>query len=195
MARPKLELDEGRAIKALLGRIGSPAPFLKQAGVLLVARTQAAFQKQRRVPGKAWLARSVPNVAGIVADLARGSSVKSRRFDARPALVDTGQLRNSITFRVAGRTTVEVGTRLPYASIHQTGGVSRQRITPRVLEGLAAFLKKRKDLSPVLGFLFRLRDRDLETRVPARPFLNLAPEDRRDLVTLWTRFLAARGVT
>lgn len=173
-------LRRGSRLAVLADRTRDRAPILKRIGTVIASRMQATFRTQGR--GRfPWRARSVPNVAGIVADLAKGATVKPRRFQDRPALIDTGRLRGSISFRVLGQQAVEVGSNVPYASLHHTGGVSVQEITPTVRRGLADFLRRRRDetLSRRLGFLFRA-DR-LETRIPARPFVFLTPQDRRDV--------------
>lgn len=173
------------------------APILDQIGALALARAQRAFREQRG-PGGAWPPRGVPNIAGIVADLASGGSIKSRRFDARPALRDTGRLLGSLAFRRIASNAIEVGTTVPYASLHQRGGESSQRVPRSIIEPLARFLRRtrkagrkagasqasrdRNDAAKRLGFLFHLArtGAPLITRVPARRFIGVTDEDRAE---------------
>lgn len=60
------------------------------------------------------------NVAALVNWTNEGGSILSRFFDRRPAIVGTGDLRNSMSATVSG-STVEHGSKLPYAGIHQYG--------------------------------------------------------------------------
>lgn len=178
---------------ALEGALEDLTPALEQIGVLLVAGAQRAFREQGR--GERWQERRVPNVFGIVSDLARGKTPPKRRFDRRPALVDTGQLRNSIDARVSGRDTVEVGTVVPYASLHQFGGTSTARVTPAARRGLARYLKtqrrrrknskaseadrSRASSALEIGWLFQVDV--LEAQIPARPFIEVTDTDREEI--------------
>src|SRR3990172_11172050 len=98
------EFRAGRKGMARLSAdLSNPARTLKRIGALLVAQGQRAFREQRFGSAK-WPARysgiSGPyvSVAGVLADVAKGSNPKARRFaDRVPALVDTGLLRRSLT--------------------------------------------------------------------------------------------------
>lgn len=153
-------------------------PLLQQIGALLTARTQAAFRQQGR-GGNRWAPRAVPNVAGIVSDLAAGKNPPARRFQPRPALVDTGRLRGSINWQLNGGDEVEVGTAVPYAAQHQEGGTSTLLVTQAVKDGLANLLRQKPQLEADLAFLFN-EDR-LDVDLPARPFLLITAKDERDI--------------
>lgn len=185
------EVREGDQVKLLLSGLGDTRRLLTKMGLLMVARAQQAFRDQRQYGGQPWPARAVPNVAGIVADLAKGSGVKSRRFDPRPAVVDTGLLRQSITYRVASDS-VQVGSVLPYFQLHQEGGTSRQTITDTVRTGLAKFLKQRPDLRSRLGFLFNVKE--LVTNVQKRPSVGVTPQLRADLHEVLVRAVLGQEV-
>jgi len=91
-------------------------------GALLTSRFQRSWRLQRSPSGDAWGPRLTPNVAGIVKDLNAGGFPKGRRFQPRPAVVDTGRLRGSLTWEVRGSELV-VGSRT-------RAGPSRSRSTP-----------------------------------------------------------------
>lgn len=184
-------------------------PLLKATGLYMVGQVQRAFTDQRR--GRvAWRERSVPNLAGIVRDLDEGGEIKSRRWDARPAVIDTGLLRGSIWFRrlTDGTVGIEVGTTVPYARKQQEGGPTTIEIGARAQERIKALLaaiertgkgkareiraagggkvKGQRGLADALRFL---RGRDsFELRIPARPYVTVEPEDIqaiRDMAAKW----------
>lgn len=174
---------EGRA-KRMRERLNDPTPILKKIGALLVADSQQSFKSQRL--GKIrWRRRSVPNVAGLVHDFAKGRKApKPRRFNERPALMDTGALSRSISFDVQGTKSVVVGSRLKYAKLHQTGGVSRtERITKEVQSRLADWLKTSsgKRWADRLGWLLNKKQtgKTHSIRIPRRPFLGLTTQTKR----------------
>lgn len=206
--------DEGaryRALKTAAGLVpfggpagtsGGLAGTMKQVGALMKARAQKAFVDQRRGAAE-WPARGVPNVMGIIADLHAGRVPPARRFEARPAGVDTGQLRASIAFRQVARDAIEVGSVLPYAGIVNWGGTSKSPvIDDTILSGLYRFLYgskskgirrgakgagldvSRKSAKKALGWLFGQKGKSIEVEVPPRPFVTLEPQDVRDIVQL-----------
>ena len=163
-------------------------PLLNQLGILLVAQAQKAFRVQQ-LGNERWPARQSPNVAGIVSDLNAGKSPPGRRFTDRPALIDTGRLRGSLTYRVDGRQVV-VGSALPYAALHQSGGKSDVELTPYGKRNLVKLLKRKPDLRQRLGWLFR-RPR-FTVQVRKRPFLGLTSETKREAEKVIGRFLRER---
>lgn len=169
-------------------------PLLKKIGMLGVAQAQQAFRNQRlgsiiwpeRYPGQ-----SGPfiNKAGAVADLSSGGRIKDRRFERRPAGIDTGELSRSMTYKVTGDDTVDIGSPLEYADRFHDGGESDQPITPAVRTALAKEMKRfrkqggdRYDAVRTLGFLFR---RDvLTTNAVARPFTGMTSATQRKIDSL-----------
>ena len=156
---------------------------LKQIGAFLLGRAQAAFTDQR-FDGKAWAERYPRqrpprlNVAGAIQDFARTSRLKKRRFEPRPAGMDTGSLRRSMSFRATPLPKgglVEVGSVLPYAGRVQFGGESRQPITATIKANMAKFLRSKqgRGFRPKLGPLFRRET--LITKAGARPFIGIRP--------------------
>lgn len=184
-----------------------PERLLKRIGVVMLAGSQAAFANQRfgsvvwpeRYPNQG--AGEKLNIAGAVKDLENGPRIKSRRYDARPAGRDTGDLMGRLTAQVRGGL-LEVGSDLPYATRFQSGGESRITITPQIKRNLSLFLKSKRRAAGReanrreragqpsgrgprggtpktleerrLGFLFTVGE--LVTKSPARPFAGITRE-------------------
>ena len=166
-----------------------PMPrLLKQIGALVSAKAQTRFKTQE-FGGLPWAARSVPNLAGAIADLATGPSVKRRRFDERPANVDSGNLRSSIDFRISGVDEVTIGSNLPYAGDAQFGGPSTIAITATVHKNLATYLARNPD-SP-LAVLLPLDELKIDRA--ERIFVGLDDDDRRKIRRLIEDTLSGGG--
>lgn len=184
-----------------------PDRLLLRIGTVMLAGSQAAFANQRfgavvwpeRYPNQP--AGEKLNLAGAVSDLATGPRIKSRRYDARPAGRDTGDLMGRLTAQVRGGL-LEVGSDLPYATRFHAGGESRITITPQIKRNLGILLKaKRREAGREanrraragqlsgrgprggtpktleerrLGFLFTVGE--LVTKSPARPFAGITRE-------------------
>ena len=128
--RVRTEVDRGDTLEGVEKILADPARLLTHIGLIGTAYAQQAFEEQRLgdIP---WAPRAVPNVAGIVRDVNSGKNPGPNRFEDRPALVDTGVLQSSIAHEVLDDDTVEVGTTVPYADVHQRGGtVDRPLLTP-----------------------------------------------------------------
>lgn len=168
-------------VAPLQERLANLRPLLTEIGVTLTAKSQESFRKQGYGRTK-WPGRMVPNVAGIVGDLNRNMRPPKRRFQPRPALVDTGKLRQSISFQV-GQTDVVVGTNLEYAAQQQEGGVSKVRLLKSSRKALAELLRERPELRKDLGWLFSKPK--FEVKIRPRRFVGYDNEDRatvRDLI-------------
>ena len=118
--------DEGDLMRGLGRGFADPRRLMKRLGFLIATRGKEAFADQRRGPF-VWKRRKVPNVPGILADLREGkTTIPNRRFEPRPALIDRGRLLADLSsneaVRAEGTFSVSVGSRLPYASLHQFGG-------------------------------------------------------------------------
>lgn len=206
-------------LRRLVDRVEDPAPLLKKIGLALLRESSAAFDKQAfgDIP---WLQR-YPNqgdpmvsYAGAVADLAKGQTIKPRRFERRPVLVDTNTLRRSLSpasgMLGSGKYWVEVGSNVEYAEKHQLGETSEQDVTETIKKNLGLWLKKirnkakrerkagvitektarQSEASEKLVFLFHTDK--LETTVAKRPFLGITPQGDRDIQRLMTEFFTAR---
>ena len=185
---------------------------LEIIGAILAQKSRDAFFNQalgeitwpERYPNQ-----SAPkvNIAGVLEDLNKGSTIKGRRFDARPALkgVSNPGLSGSIDHQVIGPDTVQVGPTIEYAGLMQLGGKSVQPVTPTAKAALRKWIAKRgkagkkdrakartpgtnplaRDVAkpdPIAKRLRFLLDVDqLETEVNPRPFLGIDDEDKRDI--------------
>lgn len=194
----QIELNVGSL--RVFGQIEAAAkdttPLMKQIGALNVEASQKAFEEQKfgrftwpeRYPNQGG---SKLNVAGALSDFNAGKkNPKPSRFEARPALLDTGHLQKSITYEVPNSTTEITGTAMHYANLHQHGGVSIQPITSTAKEGIKDWLfipssrkgpfvtwkyrKGREQYGNRLGAL--LFKSDLRTNVNKRPFIGMTEE-------------------
>lgn len=138
------EFDAGTVLRALGEVTANPGPLVRRMGLLVAVRARLAFQEQKRGP-VAWKERVTPNLPGILADLRKGSTPPERRFQPRPAGVDTGRLMNDVAsseaVRPDGRDAVKVGSRLPYASLIQFGGDVDIPIDDGLKERIGAYLR------------------------------------------------------
>ena len=180
----RVTFEQGAKLRRVNKNLDNPTKALKQIGVMMVAESQASF-KEQRFGRKAWRERSPINVFGIISDFAQGRrKPPARRFERRPALRDTGRLANSIAFAVKGKV-VEVGTTVPYASLHNFGGVSKsEKITSTVQKSLWSWLKKQDEsLKERLGWLLNddMVNEQLEQRVPKRQFVGITMETRKQI--------------
>lgn len=177
----RVTFSKGAKVARIEQKLENPADALKQIGALMVAESQRAFKKQSH-GGKPWEPRAPVNVFGIIADFHAGrQKPPQRRFERRPALRDTGRLSASINFRVSGKT-VEVGSNLPYAHVHNQGGeVESKPINSEVRSALYDWLKTQKlAMRRRLGWLLnkKFRDQKLKMNVPARRFVAITKRTR-----------------
>lgn len=191
-----------KKFEAIKNNIDNPGRILKQIGEMIRSRMQNAFVEQSRGAYK-WRERKTPNIMGILSDLELGTRVKKRRFDSRPALVDTGTLLRSFgrgerNIELTKKTRLEVGTPISYAPTLNIGGESSMRITKTMKKNLAKYLKRdrgrakrsdnlaiqqqSKDRNKQLGWIFK-KD-EVKTRIPARPFAIITPIDLKDSVAI-----------
>lgn len=182
---------------------------LRLIGVYAVAASRRAFREQRSPDGVPWAARypnqgaDPLNIAGAIEDLGTGARIKKRRYDMRPAGVDSGTLRGRVTFEVDGEE-LRIGSDVPYARRFHEGGIGRQRLDTAVLRNLMEFLRGRRRAArrgarrgargPRGGVPRTLEERRLgpifaaardtgywETDSKARPFVGLSQRDATDI--------------
>jgi phage gpG-like protein len=165
----------------LTRRLEHPVAILKRIGAMVASRSQARFNEQKGPDGEEWPERAVPNIPGILDDLQWGASVKSRRFDARPVLLDTGRLRQSINWQLLSENEVEIGTNIPYAADHQFGAEREIQITPTIHTNLMAWLRTTvgRPWKPWLSWL--LGETSIEFSIIPREFLGISDEDAEDI--------------
>ena len=137
-------------ILKLKAQLNNPEKILKQIGAMGAKSARQAFEDQglgefkwrERYPGQ-----SSPklNIAGALQDFLAGRpKPKDSRLRDKPALMDTGDLRNRMSFRLTGTYEVEWGTTQEYAAIHNWGsavmGPSIQAITEDAKKKIAEYL-------------------------------------------------------
>lgn len=158
---------------------------LNAAAAVLLAEVQAAFRAGGWRGGTPWPARRVPNVAGIVLDLAGGGQPKDRRFKERPVLVDVGRLRGEwFTTTDPEKGTVTLATNVPYAATLHGGGPAGP--FPGAARGSAIrgplfrWLKANPEWKEELGWLFGVA-RWSYKKLPARPLVEATPPVLEDV--------------
>ncbi|MDI6711471.1 MAG: phage virion morphogenesis protein [Bacillota bacterium] len=169
-------------VESMAARGRHTAPLMRHLGMIMLQSTAQNFEAGGRPePWKPWspLTRKVYEGQAVARARAtgrwqrageRGRRSIERRYVERwvggaKILHRSGDLKKSI---VLGRVTdayVEIGSSLPYARIHQLGGVVRPKNTGRLFVPAGD------------GFLL-LR----QATIPARPFLVFQDEDRRAVV-------------
>lgn len=193
---PFRPFKKGDKIARLAAKLKNPKEALKILGLMMVSDSQKAFVDQA-YGGKKWPPRGRINVMGILADLSLGKTVAKRRFDQRPALIDTGFLRNSIASKVIGNA-VEVGTKVDYAEVHQKGGrVKSEIVTKKIQAALWSWLKKKANAKwkPDLGWLLnkKFRNKRLDGKVPARPFIGVTKQTKGYIKQIIVEMLEVQG--
>lgn len=210
MGEPGATLDPGEDLSRLNRGVGQRPPgnggtplspaddpirnALTQIGALLTGRAQARFREQK-FGGVNWVARKVPNIAGIIADLEVGKNPPSRRWDPRPALQDTGRLKGSITWRLVGDGAVEIGSNLSYAADAQYGAHRVFPLTSRVRDGLLRLAQQGKDPTGELEAIATGDDETYEVDTPERIFVGIDGQDEKDIRTVIERWFSGKPYT
>lgn len=135
-------------LSGLVDAINDPSPLLAELGEYGLRSTRARFKTQTAPDGTAWAA------------LQPWYQMEKRRNKNR-ILALNGYLRGQMTWQLVGDRTVEIGSNLPYAAVHQFGAT----IKPRAAKVL----------------MFRGHVAKSVT-IPARPYLGLSDEDRSEIV-------------
>lgn len=193
MVGRNFEVELGSKFRGLRSRVQDTTPLMERIGALMVSSIEKSFLEESR-GGKRWPERGqnsniVKNVAGLIEDLNKGGVVKSRRFDSRPVLKDTGFLARSIAFRVLDDTTMEVGTvAVDYARKQQEGGDVKIEISDRAADGIASLIRKRPELEGELG---KLLNADVyQTQIKPRTFVSFEKKDELETTAETIRFFA-----
>lgn len=135
-------------LSGLVDAINDPSPLLAELGEYGLRSTRARFKTQTAPDGIAWAAL-------------QPWYQKEKRRNKNRILTLNGYLRGQMTWQLVGDRTVEIGSNLPYAAVHQFGAT----IKPRAAKVL----------------MFRGHVAKSVT-IPARPYLGLSDEDRSEIV-------------
>lgn len=149
----RAELALGRLAHAVEDR----ASLLYVLGEYLESATIERFTREEAPDGQAW-----------------SESIRAREEGGK-TLSDQGLLKGSITHNVRGDT-IEVGTNLIYAGVHQFGATIR----PKKGQYLKFFLPG--------GLVFAK-----EVTIPARPYLGISAEDQTELLALTEDHIAGEA--
>ena len=100
-------------------------------------------------------------------------------------LIDTGRLKDSVTFQIKDNT-IEVGSNVEYAPIHQFGGKSTmsQTVKEHTRKINQAFGRQ----IPQRTVTVKRHKRNITVDMPARPFLMIQDEDREYMLDLVKEF-------
>ena len=135
-------------LSGLVDAINDQSPLLAELGEYGLRSTRARFKTQTAPDGTAWAAL-------------QPWYQKEKRRNKNRILTLNGYLRGQMTWQLVGDRTVEIGSNLPYAAVHQFGAT----IKPRAAKVL----------------MFRGHVAKSVT-IPARPYLGLSDEDRSEIV-------------
>jgi len=117
---------------------------------------------------KPWKPRKHPNAAD------------TRTGKTRALLVDSGNLRKSIRVKSSSFRRIRVGSYgIPYAQIHNRGGVTRPRVTPR----MRGFMRHqfRKTGNPMFAAIANTKKERLTVEIPKRQFIGRSAKLRKKL--------------
>lgn len=160
MTGVRIEVDDA-TVKAGLAQLAARGadlrPVLQAIGARLVANTLGRFEDGRDPAGVPWK-----------------RSARAKR-QAGQTLIDSGRLRSSITFRLPSATSLEVGTNVVYAAVHQFGATIR----PKAKKALRFNI-------PGVGWR-----QAAEVKIPPRPFLGFSADDFDDVSDILARHLRA----
>lgn len=186
--------DGERVTRRIRELLEDPEDMLKKIGVVLTSESQRAFDEQE-FDGEPWEGRypnqedPVVNVAGVARDLVTADVPKARRFDRRPAGIDTRNLWNSLvpdrSISTPSTFVVEVGSDVEYASTVHYGGTTEIPILPIVKTRIDRFIHSKAG-APYYWKLVGLTGEAtvLETQVVPRPFLGITERAAKKIVSI-----------
>jgi len=129
----RIEIDDREvmdALQRLQRRVGDLTPAMEDIGELLIETTKQRFATSTAPDGRRW----APNSPATILSYLQGKSGAFGKRDGRltkkgaklaankkPLIGETKSLSTQINYR-ADRASVEIGSLMPYAAIHQFGG-------------------------------------------------------------------------
>lgn len=165
----------GPMLASLRRRVGNMTPVMHILGNLIANQVKTGFRTGRDPYGKAW---------------------RPLRLRRGQPLRDTGRLMRSITYNVPSPTTVEIGTNVCYAVVHQTGA----KVTAHGIAGKRSLCGYITTGAPMLAFKVGGRSFFAKSvTIPARKILpdgELPVAWRKSIVEAFNDYLgdAATGV-
>lgn len=151
--------------------------LMPQIGEYLQRSTEKRFKTQTAPDGTPWRALQ-PNYA------------KRKKYHKDKILTLRGYLRRSIRYQVTDPSTVEVGTNVEYAAIHQLGGSITQNAQSRLqryrsVAGRVLFAANKHKRGVTQRWVTRGA---YQVNIEARPFLGLSTDDEagiRSIILDW----------
>jgi len=116
----------GPALAALGQRLTDLTPAMRDVGEYMLRETEERFRKETDPVGRPWQALKPKTLAA-----------KIRKHKSTKILTRDHRLRSSINYEPSRRS-VEIGSPLVYAAVHQLGGVAGQNIPARPFLGVNA---------------------------------------------------------
>lgn len=167
-------------LRAMLEHRAQPdtGRLVPRLGEYLQSSTQARFKTQTAPSGAPW------------APLKR-STIRGKKYNADKILTLRGYLRGGIRWQAPDDNTVQVGTNLEYAAIHQFGGEIQQparqaTVRYRSKAGRTLFAGRRHKKATE-----RLVSIPAHTvTMPARPFLGISAQDDQEIREIIQEWLA-----
>lgn len=181
------------------GRLNyDPREILDRVARVLQRSTRDAFRSQRygkwRWP-EVYEGSKGPfiNVAGALVDFNEGASApRTRQFQRRPALIDSGDLRASVHTRATGPLTLEQWSTRSDARAHMDGQPVVIPVTEQAKRGIASWLFEQgnTDYTPKLNHL--LKKEKYIVKLHPRPFMGMTDDLKMELEDAITRFFRGR---
>lgn len=165
-----ITVDDAQA-RELLTRLGQSdtGNLMPRLGEYLLESTQQRFDKQIKPSGVKW-------------DELSPAYARRKKYHKDKILTLRGYLRSSIRYRVTGAHSVEVGTNIKYAAIHQFGGsiehnAQSRRVRFRSVAGRVLFAGKRHKKATERW----VTRGAYQAEIKARPFLGVSAADEKEI--------------
>lgn len=187
-----VQIDDAKLkgmLQRLAQRMGNLSPVLEKAGAILRNDALDNFKAQRAPDGTPW----APLKRATLAARRKGKGAGNAQI-----LRDTGVLMNSIGssggygIHQLTPTSVTIGTRVPYAAIHQNGGTinfGARSIRVRLRKNKAGRSVFAKDSHKRARTVWGTNTSGWSVRIPARPFIGLSDKARGQIVDTINRYM------
>lgn len=198
-------LDQvNRALTSMAERGARMAPLMGQIGQALIASVHENFAAEGRPKWKPLSAKTVESYQAAAVQKAQStkrwknaksattrSNIEASRVEqdvgGHKILVQKGDLRQSIMVGAVTDESVEIGSSLPYARIHQLGGtIGPVTIKPLNKQALA--------IPTANGTIIRRSATIPERTIPARPYLAIQEDDKTLIAGLTIRYIREGGL-
>lgn len=174
------------ALTVLKEKLAHPDALLLEIGEIVAEDCRAAFEKQR-LGDIAWPERyprqrgPTINIAGALQDFIDGArEPKANRFQNRPALIDSGDLSQSIHARLSGAHAVTIYTDDPHAYTQHHGLETEQSYGGEVRRRISDWLDGKPEYRQSMERL--LHKSVHRTKVNMRPIIGITDEARERIM-------------